>query len=259
MPIKFLSLMAASAATLMSAIAQVTLEPNANSVLTLEASRTGMTRIAFDEDRASSVQKIAEGHPEGDFSATKDPATGDLYIVIGEDAKPNLSFFVSTDAGHTYQVMMQVRDVPTLQATVAAPIPLEIKSEDQGIARALDASDQTTSRASDGQVADLASVLIKAMYSGARIDGFETRRFRKLDWLAQPLAAQGFSQRGVIEWTGNGASGYAITVRNENTDPRNINFGRLAVFNVIAATGDQDAIARRKTGQIFLIVKGAAG
>ena len=95
------------------------------------------------------------------------------------------------------------------------------------------------------------------MYSGARNEGFETRRYRKLDRLVGPLAAQGFSQRGVIEWTGNGASGYAITVRNENTEPRNINFGRLAVFNVIAATGDQDKIARRKTGQIFLIVKGA--
>ena len=153
--------------------------------------------------------------------------------------------------------MMQVRDVPTLQATVAAPIAAENTFEGKGLARALDASDQPARPGSDTQVTDLASVLIKAMYSGARIEGFETRRFRKLDWLVGPLAAQGFSQRGVIEWTGNGASGYAITVRNENTEPRNINFGRLAVFNVIAATGDQDKIARRKTGQIFLIVKGA--
>ncbi|MEL7097065.1 MAG: type-F conjugative transfer system secretin TraK [Pseudomonadota bacterium] len=252
---KLLSLLAVSAAIHMTAASQITLEPGANSVISMEASRSGMTRIAFDNDRASSVQKIAEGHPEGDFSATKDPATGDLYIVIGEEAQQNLSFFVSTEAGHTYQVMMRVRDVPTLQVAIAAPsAPDELSAPEKLAASTLGATPLTQGR--DTQVADLASVLIKAMYSGARIDGFETRRFRKLDWLTGPLAAQGFSQRGVIEWTGNGASGYAITVRNENSEPRAINFGRLAVFNVVAATGDQDAIARRKAGQIFLIVKG---
>jgi len=255
MRIKLLSLLAIGAAINMNAAGQVTLEPGANSVISMEASRSGMTRIAFNEDRASSVQKIAEGHPEGDFSATKDPATGDLYIVIGEEARQNLSFFVSTDAGHTYQVMMRVRDVPTLQVAIAAPsAPDEVSAPEKLAASTLGTTPLTQGR--DTQVAELASVLIKAMYSGARIDGFETRRFRKLDWLTGPLAAQGFSQRGVIEWTGNGASGFAITVRNENAEPRAINFGRLAVFNVVAATGDQDAIARRRTGQIFLIVKG---
>lgn len=256
MRIRPLCLLAAIAAVGVQAAAQVTLEPNANSVISLEASKTGMTRIAFKDDRANSVQKIAEGHPEGDFSATKDPATGDLYIVIGEEAHPNLSFFVSTDAGHTYQVMMRVRDVPTLQVSIAAPEALEDEPAEY-LAAAINASEKTNGPGRDTQVADLASVLIKAMYSGARIDGFETRRFRKLDWLAQPLAAQGFSQRGVIEWSGNGASGYAITVRNESKEPRQINFGRLAVFNVVAATGDQDDVARRKTAQVFLIVKGA--
>lgn len=251
---RFLSFVAASAAVLMPAASQVTLEPGANGVISMEVSRSGMTRIAFDQDRAASVQKIAEGHPEGDFAATKDPATGDLYIVVGEEAQPNLSFFVSTDAGHTYQVMMRVRDVPTLQVSIAAPqAPEEDPAEYLETAIASNAG---AGSGQDTQVADLTSVLIKAMYSGARINGFETRRFRKLEWLRGPLAAQGFSQRSVIEWTGNGASGYAITVRNENAEPRAINFGRLAVFNVIAATGDQNAIARRKTAQIFLIVKG---
>lgn len=253
---KLLLLLAASVATLMTAAGQVTLEPGANGVIAMEASRSGMTRIAFDKDRAVSVQKIAEGHPEGDFSATKDPATGDLYIVIGEEAQQNLSFFVSTDAGHTYQVMMQVRDVPTLQVSIAAPNAPEEATENQ-LAAAMPLSDENTRPGGDTQVTDLASVLIKAMYSGARVDGFETRRFRKLDWLVRPLAAQGFSQRSVIEWSGNGASGYAITVRNERAEPARINFGRLAVFNVVAATGDQEEIARRKTAQVFLIVKGA--
>ena len=256
MRIRTLCLLAALSAAPVEAAAQVTLEPNANSVISLEASKTGMTRIAFHDDRANSVQKIAEGHPEGDFSATKDPATGDLYIVIGEEAHQNLSFFVSTDAGHTYQVMMRVRDVPTLQFSIAAPKTPE-EDKDAFTAAAMNTPDAVSKVREDTQVSDLASVLIKAMYSGARVDGFETRRFRKLDWLVGPLAAQGFSQRGVIEWSGNGASGFAITVRNESTEPRRLNFGRLAVFNVIAATGDQEEIARRKTAQVFLIVKGA--
>lgn len=256
MRIKSLCLLAAISTAGVQADAQITLEPNANSVISLEASKTGMTRIAFNDDRASSVQKIAEGHPEGDFSATKDPATGDLYIVIGEEAQQNLSFFVSTDAGHTYQVMMRVRDVPTLQVSIAAPEAIENEPAEY-LATAMSSSEEVQRPGQDTQVADLASVLIKAMYSGARIDGFETRRFRKLDWLDGPLAAQGFSQRGVIEWSGNGATGFAITVRNEKAEPSKINFGRLAVFNVVAATGDQEEIARRKTAQIFLIVKGA--
>ena len=69
---KLLLLLAASVATLMTAAGQVTLEPGANGVIAMEASRSGMTRIAFDKDRAVSVQKIAEGHPEGDFSAFGD-------------------------------------------------------------------------------------------------------------------------------------------------------------------------------------------
>ena len=253
---KTLYLLAAVCALSFEAAAQVTLEPNANNVISLEASKSGMTRIAFNDDRANSVQKIAEGHPEGDFSATKDPATGDLYIVIGEEAQQNLSFFVSTDAGQTYQVMMRVRDVPTLQVSISAPDTNDAGTADH-LTAALSAPSAVAEPIQDTQVADLASVLIKAMYSGARIDGFETRRFRKLDWLVGPLAAQGFSQRGVIEWSGNGASGYAITVRNERSEPAQINFGRLAVFDVVAATGDQHEIARRKTAQVFLIVKGA--
>jgi len=253
---KMMTLIAASAAMMMQANAQVTLEPDANSVIAMEASRSGMTRITFDEDRAASVQKIAEGHPEGDFSATKDPATGDLYIVIGQEAQQNLSFFVSTDSGKTYQVMMRVRDVPTLQVSIAAPETSEETAETKQLAASIEDANASNLPTQDTQVSDLASVLIKAMYSGARIEGFETRRFRKIDWLTGPLAAQGFSQRGVIEWTGNGASGYAVTVRNEATEARQINFGRLAVFNVVAVTGEQDEIARRKTGQIFLIVKG---
>jgi hypothetical protein len=256
MRIRTLCLLAAISAAPLQALAQVTLEPNANSVISLEASKTGMTRIAFNDDRANSVQKIAEGHPEGDFSATKDPATGDLYIVIGEEAQQNLSFFVSTDAGRTYQVMMRVRDVPTLQVSIAAPEASKEEVEEY-LAATNNGRDQVERPGRDTQVSDLASVLIKAMYSGARIDGFKTRRFRKLDWLVGPLAAQGFSQRGVIEWSGNGASGYAITVRNERAEPQKVNFGRLAVFNVVAATGDQEEIARRKTAQVFLIVKGA--
>ena len=256
MRIRPLCLLAAIAVVDVQAAAQVTLEPNANSVISLEASKTGMTRIAFKDDRATSVQKIAEGHPEGDFSATKDPATGDLYIVIGEEAQPNLSFFVSTDSGYTYQVMMRVRDVPTLQVSIAAPVAPEEQTAEY-LTTAMKTTNEGAGPGQDTQVADLASILIKAMYSGARVDGFETRRFRKLEWLVGPLAAQGFSQRGVIEWSGNGASGYAITVRNESKEPRQINFGRLAVFNVVAATGDQDAVARRKTAQVFLIVKGA--
>ena len=252
---RLLSLVAASAAALMPAAGQVAIEPDANGVIAMEASRSGMTRIAFDEDRAASVQKIAEGHPEGDFSATKDPATGDLYIVIGDEAQPNLSFFVSTDAGQTYQVMMRVRDVPPLQVAIAAPEKPDHPTNTNQLAR-VNSNDGASAPVRDTQGTDLASVLIKAMYSGARIDGFETKRFRKLDWLVGPLAAQGFSQRGVIEWTGNGATGYAITVRNERAEPQSLNFGRLAGFNVVAATGDQEAIARRKTGQIFLIVMG---
>lgn len=239
-------------------MAQVTLEPSPNGTITMEASRSGMTRIAFDDDRAVSIQKIAAGDPEGDFSATKDDASGDLYIVIGEEARSNLSFFVSTEAGQTYQILMRVRDVPTLQVAIAAPDIDQDGDETRLVASGGSSGEAGPAVARDTQVADLASLLIRAMYSGARVDGFETRRYRKLDWLDGPLSAQGFSQRGVIEWTGNGASGYAVTVRNETTAPQQINYGRLAVFNVLAATGDQEKIARRKTGQIFLVVKGAS-
>ena len=254
MPIRSLFLVFAFAIQAFGAQAQVTITPSQESIISLEASRSGLTRIAFENDRAASVQKIAEGDPEGDFSATKDPATGDLYVVVGPEARPHLSFFVSTEKGQTYQVMMAVRDVPTLQVQVAAPIETDLPKAPAAVD--LQPAPSSLAVAHETSVADLASLLIRAMYSGARIDGFETRRFRRLDWLTEPLAAQGFSQRGVIEWAGNGASGYAITVRNETTAPARINFGRLAVFNVVAATGDQSDVARRKTAQIFLVVKG---
>ena len=46
MRIKSLCLLAAIVAVPVQAAAQITLEPNANSVISLEASKTGMTRIA---------------------------------------------------------------------------------------------------------------------------------------------------------------------------------------------------------------------
>jgi len=215
-----------------------------------------MTRIAFEEDRATSVQKISPDDPQGDFVAEKDPASGDLYVVIGENALPHLSFFVSTENGATYQVMMRVRDVPTLQVMVAAP-PKDLSSRSEpSLAQTIASGSPNQAPETETPVVDLSSVLIRAMYSGARIEGFQTKRYRKLDWLEGPVSAQGFSQRGVIEWAGNGATGYAITLRNETTKPTRINIGRLAVFNVVAATGDQDLIPRRGNAQIFLVVKG---
>lgn len=256
---RLLTCLAATATLGLMAEAQLLAKPAPNGVVSIEASRSGMTRIAFQDDRVASVQKISDHDPEGDFSASKDDATGDLYIVIGEKAPPVLSFFATTEAGHTYQIMMGVRDVPTLQVQIAAPLKEESDTPDETelITQMVNGT-PLEPRRSETPVVDLSSVLIKAMYSGARIDGFETRRYRKLDWLNGPLSAQGFSQRGVIEWAGNGATGYAITVRNETTEPKRINYGRLAVFNVVAATGEQDAIERRKTGQIFLVVKGGA-
>lgn len=256
---KFIFFALAAPAIILSAEAQQALVPGPNGVIVLDASKQGMTRIAFERDRVASVQKIADGDPEGDFSASKDDATGDLYIVIGADAKPNLSFFVTTETGETYQIMMRVLDVPTLQVRVAAPEqPIESPADVNAIAASIVEGDPSTAEPSRTPVVNLSSVLIRAMYSGARVEGFETRRYRRLDWLNDPITAQGFSQRGVIEWTGNDAVGYAITLRNETTEPRAINYGRLAVFNVVAATGDQGEIPRRGTAQIFLVVKGGA-
>ena len=257
MPTRFMLCLAAAPAILFAAEAQQVVAPDPNGLIMLEASRAGMTRISFEDDRAASIQKIAEGDPEGDFTASKDEATGDLYIVIGEQALPHLSFFITTEAGRTYQVMMGVRDVPTRQVEIAAPETERPKRSDPDLIAANMANGVPAAPARvETPVADLSSVLIRAMYSGARIEGFETRRYRRLDWLDGPLSAQGFSQRSVIEWSGNGATGYAITLRNETTEARRINYGRLAVFNVVAVTGDQDPVERRKTAQIFLVVKG---
>ena len=225
-----------------------TVSPSNDRVISLEASKRGMTRISFENDRAASVMKIGDGDPEGDFTATLDDATGDLYLVMGERAAPNLSFFVSTETGRTFQLLLRVADVPTRQVRISAPAEPDTAPEETELA--------APAEPPRDPVVDVAAVLVRAMHSGARVDGFETKRFARLAWLEAALEAQGFRQTGVVAWEGNGATGYAVTIRNTTTEARPVDYRRLAVFNVVAASGVQDEIARRGTGRIFLVVKG---
>ena len=78
-----------------------------------------VSRIALYDDRIRSVTGVPAG-----FSLEHDGATGDVFLIpedFGALAEGFINLFIISEAGYTYQLLLQLRDIPSEQILIRNP------------------------------------------------------------------------------------------------------------------------------------------
>ena len=77
-----------------------------------------VSRIALDQDRIVSVSTVPQG-----FSIDHDETNGDLFLVPlpGTRLFEPVNLFITSEAGLTYQLLLEPRDIPSEQILIRNP------------------------------------------------------------------------------------------------------------------------------------------
>ena len=91
------------------ALADETILVADNGEVRCQASKSDLTRISLKDDQFVSVSRVQSGIESEDFSIVHEPTRGDIYISVPQGyAKPNISFFGTTQNGFVYKFDCQV-------------------------------------------------------------------------------------------------------------------------------------------------------
>jgi conjugal transfer pilus assembly protein TraK len=193
----FLAIAASASAIMATCQAQQIIEVTDGGVVSGALSSEGVTRISFLRDRAASVQMQSGGTGPG-FSVAHEASTGDLYLTLdGQGPQKRFgaaSFFVTTSKGHTYQVELEAKAIPSTQVIIRNPEMGRAASERPIKLGARD---------------DEIIALTKAIWAGALIDGYEVKR--------QPSRERAVGSVRVqhqVTYEGERWTGHLLSVRN---------------------------------------------
>lgn len=143
------------------ALADETILVADNGEVFCQASKADLTRISLKDDQFVSVSRVHAGNPAEDFSIVHEPSRGDIYLSVPEGyAKPNISFFGTTQKGFVYKFNCQVGGADAVQVFVANA-DLE---NPQAVPEVLQAY---------ASLEDSAVGLVRAMFEQRSVTGFE--------------------------------------------------------------------------------------
>ncbi len=74
------------------------------------------TRIALDQGRISTIRAR-----EGSLNISTDEASGQLFVSVHPDAEKHINAFLTTEAGHTYTLILEVIDSPSDSLIIKQP------------------------------------------------------------------------------------------------------------------------------------------
>ena len=91
---------------------------NDNAEVGAVISSSEVSRIALFDDRIRSVTGLPAG-----FSVEHDPESGDVFLVpLSHTIGPEIiNLFIVSEAGYTYQMLLQLRDIPSEQILIRNP------------------------------------------------------------------------------------------------------------------------------------------
>jgi hypothetical protein len=95
-------------------------------------SATEVSRITVEGDRIVSLATVPKG-----YSVDHDTETGDLYLVPQQGGLAGLliNMFITSESGRSFQLLLQVRDIPSEQIIIRVPSIIS----DEGAKRAVKA------------------------------------------------------------------------------------------------------------------------
>ena len=207
-----------------------------NSTLEGYVSAREITRLSLVGDRIVSIQKADSDEFGDDFNVAHDAVTGDIYITLpAVYEQPRLSFFITSKKGFSYRAHLAIRDTPATTIFVTNP---GVGSE---AAEAWEL--QTPFRATVVR-------LIRAMWTGSTIDGYDVRHSVDVERSAGPL-----KYRLVASYDGALLAGRVLKV--VNTSQESIDLSEDAFFSpaVIAISVRSDRLAPRESALVYVVAR----
>ena len=143
------------------ALADETILVADNGEVRCQASKSDLTRISLKDDQFVSVSRVQSGIESEDFSIVHEPTRGDIYISVPQGyAKPNISFFGTTQNGFVYKFDCQV--------AVEAAVQVFVANADVERPQARPETLQANASLDDRAVG-----LVRAMFEQRSVSGFE--------------------------------------------------------------------------------------
>ncbi|WP_031555798.1 type-F conjugative transfer system secretin TraK [Parvularcula oceani] len=237
------TLLATASVLVAPAAAQQIVEASDGGVVSGYVSASGVTRLSFTGDKAASAP-MAQGGGGPGFALVHEPGTGDLYLTLEREPRPGeragaVSFFVTTEAGFTYQVELAAKDVPSTQ--------IEVRNVQLGIRRAERAA---TAAPFEARVV----ALTRAMWSGALLDGFGIKRPVRRERAAGSLRVAVAAVYESADLTGR-----VLTVRNSSRGTIPVREDAFLAPGVVAVTlKGPTELGPRQSTQVLVVDRGGA-
>lgn len=204
------------------------------------ASSLDITRISLVGDRIASVKKADADEFGDDFNVAHDTITGDVYLTLPAIfEQTHLNFFITSQKGFTYKVHLAIRDTPSTQIFVQNP----------GVG-----SERAESWELETPFRQTVVRLIRAMWNGATVEGYEVRQNVDLSQKAGPLTYR-------VTASYDGASLVGRILKIENSADTALALSEDAFFSpgVIAVAATLQELPPRGTAFVFVVArKGAA-
>ena len=208
-----------------------------NGEVRCEASQSDLTRIALKDDQFVSVSRVQNGIASEDFSIVHEPTRGDIYISVPEGyAKPNISFFGTTQKGFVYKFDCRVSGQGALQVFVAnadienpQPAPETLQAY-----HSLD---------------DQAVGLVRAMFEQRAVNGFEISDAPRAAVNVGDLKVQ-----LVSEYRSPTMTGKVLRIENTSTNPVSLNEQTIAGDGAIAVSISNPDLASGQATTAYVVV-----
>lgn len=188
-----------------------------------------VNRIAFEGDRIKSLFKS-----DGDFTYDNDEQTGEIFIRPERDgSRKPLSFFVTTEQGGTYQLLLTPADVPSA-SVVLRPVNLNMAE----------------ARAWEGEAPyqQTLAALLKAIVTGqppkGYVQDFKTENLRLGDFLVA---------RRVARMEGANYRATAFRIVNQSSEPAEFSENQLFRSGVLAVSISAPVIPAKGQISAYLI------
>ncbi len=208
-----------------------------NGEVRCRASRADLTRFALKDDRFVSVSRVQTGIEGQDFSLVHEPTRGDIYISVPETyAKPNISFFGTTQKGFVYKFDCQVAGDAAVQVFVAnadvenpAPAPEVLQAA--------------------GSLEDRAVGLVRAMFEQRPVSGFQIS-----DAARAPVNVGDLKVQLVSEYRNPIMTGKVLRIENTGSSPLVLREELIAGDGAIAVTISNPNLASGQATAAYVVV-----
>ena len=219
------------------ALADETILVADNGEVRCQASKSDLTRISLKDDQFVSVSRVQSGIESEDFSIVHEPTRGDIYISVPQGyAKPNISFFGTTQNCFVYKFDCQV--------AVEAAVQVFVANADVERPQARPETLQANASLDDRAVG-----LVRAMFEQRSVSGFEIS-----DAARAPVNVGAIKVQLLSEYRSPTMTGKVLRIENTGDAPISLQEELIAGDGAIAVSISNRDLAKGQATAAYVVV-----